>query len=79
MEHLTVDIDHSNYGMLSSTSVGWDTIIFLRNHKITFTDSYVLQNGNPIYKINRRYAAKKRNGMYKELKPTLTPIVEDNP
>ena len=69
-------IDSENYGMLSNyhTKTSSHRILSDNGIKITSrlsTTDEVTQNGRIIAKIIYRYAAHKRNGMYKMLKPKV--------
>ena len=52
--------------------------ILLRDNKIRIDrkNDIITQNGKPILKIKRRFAARRVNLMYKELTPELLPIKE---
>ena len=69
-------IDRENYGMLSNyrSKMVSHKILSDNGIKITSrlsTTDEVTQNGRIIAKIIYRYAAHKRNGMYKMLKPKV--------
>lgn len=69
-------IDNENYGMMSGNrhrhptnrevNLLWGLGIWIR-----WNDSVVLMGDNILFKIHKRYANRKVNGMYKTLKPTL--------
>lgn len=75
-EVLKYRIDRENYGMLSSYYLNrWYTDI-LRKNDITITSDLcttdkVLHKGKVIAEITYRYAAHKRDGMYKMLTPQV--------
>jgi hypothetical protein len=72
---IEAEIDRGNYGMLSRARVDWDDVSLLARAGIEWrgTDT-IKQNGIPVMRIVRRCAAKKSQGMYKELKPTYQAI-----
>lgn len=73
---IEVQTDSNNYGMLSTKKYRFDDIKILKNAGVNWSDgNTITQNGKPILKIDRRYAARKINGMYKELKPKLEAIL----
>lgn len=47
----------------------------MRDRHIDITGNIITLNGTPIYKIIRRYAARKTCGFYRELTPELAEIV----
>jgi len=71
---LLAKIDRQNYGMFGNVKVSARDQMDLRNAGITSDDNYIYEHGAKVYKINRRYAAKKVDGMYKQLKPQLEPM-----
>ena len=76
MRTLAVQIDQSNYGMLSSARPNWDDFNTLNRAGIVISSKRdeVLHGEVVIARIRRNYAAHKRNGMYKQLKPTLVMV-----
>lgn len=75
-EVLKLRIDRENFGMLSSCRIAPKHSYLLHQKGITITSKLcttdeVLQGDNVIAKITYRYAAHKRNGMYKMLKPQV--------
>lgn len=72
---IMIKIDQENYGMLSRENYRFDDIKALAKAGIEWREgSTIRQNGIPVLKIQRRFAAKKVNGMYKELKPEFERI-----
>lgn len=76
-EVLRLRIDRENYGMLSSCRIAPKHTFLLHQKGITIssrlcTTDEVMHDGKVIAKITYRYAAHKRNGMYKMLKPQVT-------
>ena len=75
-EVLKLRIDKENYGMLSSCRINPKHTYVLFQKGITITSKLcttdeVIQDNKVIAKITYRYAAQKRNGMYKMLKPKV--------
>lgn len=77
IDSLMTMIDRSNYGMCSNRHTKDSSFKILDDEhiKIYRRENIVTKDGEPFYKINNRYATRKVNGMYKELKPVLVPIV----
>ena len=74
MDVLQGKIDRDNYGMSSRYHVDFQSQKIWTNNKISVRGNTVYKNGTPIFKIERKYASKKSDGMYKELKPVLKEI-----
>ena len=75
-EVLRQRIDRENYGMLSSCRISLRHSYLLHQNGIKITSKLcttdeVLQGEKVIAKITYKYAAHKRNGMYKMLKPQV--------
>lgn len=75
-EVLKMRIDMENYGMLSSCRIAprHSYLLHQKGIKITSrlcTTDEVMQGDKVLAKITYRYAAHKRNGMYKMLKPQV--------
>lgn len=75
-DFLSGRIDRQNFGMLSNYRVSAYSNRLLELNRISITSRLcatdeVLQNGEVIAKIKYRYAARKRDGMYKMLKPQV--------
>ena len=75
-EVLKYRIDHQNYGMLSSYRISRRYTDLLFENGITITSKLcttdkVLHKGKVIAEITYRYAAHKRDGMYKMLTPQV--------
>ena len=71
MRKLQVQIDNSNYGMLSQARHNWGDEAILNREGYRITGNTVFKHGEPVAHIQRNYASRKANGMYKQLKPTL--------
>ncbi len=75
-EVLKLRIDRENFGMLSSCRIAPKHSYLLHQKGITITSKLcttdeVMQGDKVLAKITYRYAAHKRNGMYKMLKPQV--------
>ena len=70
-------IDRANYGMLSTMRIPWESQHLLSVNHITITpnmsmhDDIVHHGCVTIGKVYYRYATRKRDGMYKMLKPKV--------
>ena len=65
-------VHDSNYGILAPPfPVNPMDVHFLYEHKVRVGDDFIYLKGVPIFRIKRHYESRKRNGMYKELTPTL--------
>ncbi len=76
MDVLKGRIDRENYGMLSNYRCNPRNHFLLHQKKITMSSTLcvhdeIYQDGKVIGEITYRYAEKKRNGMYKMLKPSI--------
>lgn len=71
MRVLNARIDNSNYGMLSTARVSFGDEVLLKRAGLRVFDNRIEKDGTEVAKVHRRYAAHKRNGMYKELKPKV--------
>ena len=69
-------IDRGNYGMLSTYRMNSRSTMVLANNGIKITNKFcttdeVTQDGKVVAKITYRYAAHKKDGMYKMLRPKI--------
>lgn len=71
MDTLERQIAYSNDGMRASYRASNRSISLLVRNGVRIAGDTVTQNGEPLFKIHRRYAARKTQGCYRELKPTL--------
>lgn len=71
MDALKERIAYSNDGMLSTYKMSDRSRSVLHDNKIKIDDKTVMQDGKPMYKINRRFSSRKTKGCYRELTPTL--------
>lgn len=72
-------IDRANYGMCSKHIIRSSSLAICESNNIHITDSLcykdtITRNGIIIGEIRYRYAAHKRNGMYKMLAPIISYI-----
>lgn len=76
LDVLNDSIDKGNYGLNSRYRVDYHSVnlLHVENVRVDNNKNIVTKDGTPIYKINRRHASRKQNGMYKELTPTITAI-----
>ena len=74
-----VRIDYGNYGMFSTKRLDFSDIRFLERNKIRIDSQkdLVTIDEIPTYRIKRKCAKRKAQGMYKELKPTLELIQKE--
>lgn len=71
MDVLQKRIAYSNDGMRSTVRAAYSSISLLAKLNIKIAGNTVTRDGRIIYNIRRRYSAKKVQGCYRELKPTL--------
>ena len=72
-------IDRVNYGMCSKHFISTSSLAICEKNNIRITSNLdfkdtITMNGDVIGEISYRYAAHKRNGMYKMLTPIITYI-----
>ena len=77
MDTLKARIAYANDGMMSTVKTSEQTHKIMAQHKIKIDGNTVTQNGEPIFAIHRRYSAKKTQGCYRELTPTLEYIKKE--
>lgn len=68
-------IDKNNYGLLSRYNANVNSKKLLNSEHIKIAGDSVLKDGKEIFRINRKYSTRKRDGLYKELVPTLESVV----
>lgn len=68
-----VAIDNKNYGIFATkkTTPKDVRLLWQNGIRVNYEDGEITQNGTIIAKIEKRYAARKVNGMYKQLKPKI--------
>ena len=77
MDTLKARIAYANDGMRSTVKASEQSHKVLAQHKIKIEGNTVTQNGEPMFAIHRRYSAKKTQGCYRELTPTLEYIKQE--
>lgn len=71
MDVILERIAYSNDGMRSTVRATLSSTSLLAKLNIKIAGNAVTRDGQIIYNIRRRYSAKKVQGGYRELKPTL--------
>ena len=71
MDALKGQIAYHNDGMRSTYRSSEQSFRTMTQFKVKIEGNTVTRNGEPMFKIHRRYAAKKTQGCYRELMPTL--------
>lgn len=77
MDTLKARIAYANDGMRSTVKASEQSHKVMAQHKIKIDGNTVTQNGEPMFAIHRRYSAKKTQGCYRELTPTLEYIRQE--
>jgi len=77
MDTLKARIAYANDGMRSTVKDSEQSHKILAQHKIKIDSNTVTQNGEPMFAIHRRYSARKTQGCYRELAPTLEYIKQE--
>ena len=71
MDTLKGQIAYNNDGMRASYRASNHSFNLLARNGVRIEGNTVTQNGEPLFKIHRRHAARKTQGCYRELLPTL--------
>ena len=71
MDTLKGQIAYNNDGMRASYRASNHSFNLLARSGVKIEGNTVSQNGEPLFKIHRRHAARKTQGCYRELMPTL--------
>ena len=71
MDTLKGQIAYHNDGMRSTYRSSEQSFRTMAQYKVKIEGSTVTRNGEPMFKIHRRHAARKTQGCYRELLPTL--------
>ena len=71
MDTLKGQIAYHNDGMRSTYRSSEQSFRTMAQYKVKIEGSTVTRNGEPMFKIHRRHAARKTQGCYRELMPTL--------
>ena len=77
MDTLKARIAYANDGMMSTVKASEQSHKIMAQYKVKIEGNTVTQNGEPMFAIHRRYSAKKTQGCYRELTPTLEYIKEE--
>lgn len=79
MDTLKGQIAYNNDGMRASYRVSNHSFNLLARNGVRIEGNTVTQNGEPLFKIHRRHAARKTQGCYRELMPTLEYVKQEKP
>ena len=71
MDTLKGQIAYHNDGMRSTYRSSEQSFRTMAQYKVKIEGSTVTRNGEPMFKVHRRHAARKTQGCYRELIPTL--------
>ena len=71
MDTLKAQIAGHNDGMLATYRSSDQSFKVMREYKVRIEGNTVTRNGEPMFAIHRRHSAKKVQGCYRELTPTL--------
>ena len=71
MDTLKARIAYANDGMRSTVKASEQSHRIMAQNKVKIEGNTVTQNGEPMFAVHRRYSAKKTQGCYRELTPTL--------
>lgn len=77
MDTLKGQIVYNNDGMRASYRASNHSFNLLARNGVKIEGNTVTQNGEPLFKIHRRHAARKTQGCYRELLPTLEYIKQE--
>ena len=77
MDTLKARIAYANDGMMSTVKASEQSHKVMAQNKVKIEGNTVTQNGEPMFAIHRRYSAKKTQGCYRELTPTLEYIKKE--
>lgn len=77
MDTLKARIAYANDGMMSTVKASEQSQKIMAQNKVKIEGNTVTQNGEPMFAIHRRYSAKKTQGCYRELTPTLEYIKKE--
>lgn len=77
MDTLKARIAYTNDGMMSTVKASEQSHKIMAQYKVKIEGNTVTQNGEPMFAIHRRYSAKKTQGCYRELTPTLEYIKKE--
>ena len=71
MDALKARIAYANDGMMSTVKASEQSHRVMAHHKVKIEDNTVTLNEEPLFAIHRHYYARKTQGCYRELMPTL--------
>ena len=77
MDTLKGQIAYNNDGMRASYRSSNHSFNVLARNGVRIEGNTVTQNGEPLFKIHRRHAARKTQGCYRELMPTLEYVKQE--
>ena len=77
MDTLKGQIAYNNDGMRASYRASNHSFNLLARNGVRIEGNMVTQNGEPLFKIHRRHAARKTQGCYRELMPTLEYVKQE--
>jgi predicted glycosyltransferase len=77
MDRLKETISVKNDGIYASYKASPQSQNVLMEHHVKINKDTVTMNGEPLFHVERRYAAKKTQGCYRELNPTLEYIKQE--
>lgn len=77
MDTLKGQIAYNNDGMRASYRTSNHSFNLLARNGVKIEGNTVTQNGEPLFKIHRRHAARKTQGCYRELMPTLEYVKQE--
>ena len=78
MDTLKGQIAYHNDGMRSTYRSSEQSFRTMAQYKVKIEGNTVTRNGEPMFKVHRRHAARKTQGCYRELMPTLEYIGREN-
>ena len=77
MDALKGQIAYHNDGMRSTYHSSEQSFRTMAQYKVKIEGNTVTRNGEPLFKIHRRHAARKTQGCYRELMPTLEYVKQE--
>ena len=77
MDALKGQIAYHNDGMRSTYRSSEQSFRTMAQYKVKIEGNTVTRNGEPLFKIHRRHAARKTQGCYRELMPTLEYVKQE--
>lgn len=79
MKILMNRVESGNFGMFAKVkAVTYREHDILKNAHLCIIGDDITYKSKPIYRVKHRYASTKRDGMYKELTPTLVAYPQEN-